>query len=76
MPKVLSPRDLVSRPDSMDETTHDAVKIVASCALIVDMIVRLEFRLVNSVTWQSAMCVVQFRLCCQVWILGPLDLTH
>ena len=23
MPNVLSPRDLVSRPDNMDETTHE-----------------------------------------------------
>ena len=22
------------------------------------------------------LCVVQFRPCCQVWRLGPLDLTH
>ena len=27
-------------------------------------------------TSSETMCVVQFRPCCQVWRLGPLDLTH
>ena len=41
--------------------------------------IRLEFsRVVVTIAGVKyvQLCVVQFRPCCQVWRLGPLDLTH
>ena len=54
MPNVLSPRDLVSRPDNMYETVY-AIHIVSMCMLVLT----LYFHCMNRVVRKPAFCICE-----------------